>query len=208
MAAENEKREKNLKDQMTSTAFYFEERMMKAEADRVASEEALLELQAFHKNLEGQFAVGKTEIEAMQTVLEKVYEKHAKLEHTASEEVSQLRSQVKELKAEVATRKICETELQAVQARLKSATEELADKEIHLAQERRRSLQLEIAERDIRDFMNDLQSKLQTVKQNDEASIQKIVTLDQLVLYTVVLSSILLSYVRVEERHSCLTTLT
>ncbi len=96
----------------------------------------------------------------------------------------------------MATRKICETELQAVQARLKSATEELADKEIHLAQERRRSLQLEIAERDIRDFMNDLQSKLQTVKQNDEASIQKIVTLDQLVLYTVVLSSILLSYVR------------
>jgi hypothetical protein len=96
----------------------------------------------------------------------------------------------------VATRKICETELQAVQARLKSATEELADKEIHLAQERRRSLQLEIAERDIWGFMNDLQSKLQTVKQNDKASIQKIVTLDQLVLYTVVLSSILLSYVR------------
>ncbi|CAK9863291.1 unnamed protein product [Sphagnum jensenii] len=237
MAAENEKREKNLKDQMvkeaedfaeenerrikamwvesenmekkledqmeerlsqeldkqTSTAFYFEERMMKAEADRVATEEALLEHQALHKNLEGQFAVGKTEIEAMQTALEKTYEKHAKLEHTASEEV--------------ATRKICETELQAVQARLKSATKELADKEIHLAQERRRSLQLEIAERDIRGFMNDLQSNLQTVKQNDEASIQKIVTLDQLVLYTIVLSSILLSYVRVEERHSCLTTL-
>lgn len=145
MAAENEKREKNLKDQMvkeaedfaeenerrikvmwvgsenmekkledqmeerlsqeldkqTSTAFYFEERMMKAEADRVASEEALLERQALHKNLEGQFAVGKTEIEAMQTALEKAYEKHAKLEHTASEEVGQLRSQVKELKAEV-----------------------------------------------------------------------------------------------------------
>jgi len=70
----------------------------------------------------------------------------------------------------VATRKIWETELQAVQARLESATEELADKQIHLAQERRRSLQLEIAERDIRGFMNDLQSKLQTVKQNDEAA--------------------------------------
>lgn len=70
----------------------------------------------------------------------------------------------------MATRKIRETELQEVRARLKSATEELADKEIHLAQERRRSLQLEIAERDIRGFMNDLQSKLQTVKQNDEAA--------------------------------------
>jgi len=70
----------------------------------------------------------------------------------------------------VATRKIWETELQAVQARLESATEELVDKQNHLAQERRRSLQLEIAERDIRGFMNDLQSKLQTVKQNDEAA--------------------------------------
>ncbi len=70
----------------------------------------------------------------------------------------------------MATRKIWETKLQEVQARLKSATEELADKEIHVAQERRRSLQLEIAEQDIRGFMNDLQSKLQTVKQNDEAA--------------------------------------
>lgn len=70
----------------------------------------------------------------------------------------------------MATRKIWETELQAVQARLESATEELVDKQNHLAQERRRSLQLEIAERDIRGFMNDLQSKLQTVKQNDEAA--------------------------------------
>jgi 50S ribosomal subunit-associated GTPase HflX len=69
---------------------------------------------------------------------------------------------------QVATRKIWETELQEVQARLKSGTEELDDKEFHLAQEGRRSLQLEIAEQDIRGFMNDLQSKLQTVKQNDE----------------------------------------